>query len=124
MVIKILDKTTIEIKINNKKNKDFFINQKYKNIFQKNNKNGSPPKKGKSKFSKEIKERLGDMTNNIIKDINIKELTNYERIQFLRTILPYLIPKTKEVSHENIFEEQTMIQVEIIESNKDVVKEK
>jgi len=38
--------------------------------------------------------------------------------------LPYIIPKKKEVSHENIFEEQTMIQVEIIESNKDVVKEK
>ena len=93
-------------------------------MFQKNNKYGSLSKRGKSKFNTELKEYLGDVSNNIIKEINIKELTNYERIQFLRTILPYIIPKTKEVSHENIFEEQTMIQVEIIESNKDVVKEK
>ena len=93
-------------------------------MFQKNNKYGSLSKRGKSKFSKEIKQRLGDMTNNIVKELNIQDLSTYERIQFLRTILPYLIPKKREVSHENIFEEQTMIQVEIIESNKDVVKEK
>ena len=93
-------------------------------MFQKNNKYGSKSKRGKSKFNTELKKYLGDVSNNIIKEIDIKELSNYERIQFLRTILPYLIPKTKEVSHENIFEEQTMIQVEIIESNKDVVKEK
>jgi len=93
-------------------------------MFQKGNQFGSKSKRGKSKFNTELKEYLGDVSNNIIKEIDIKELSNYERIQFLRTILPYLIPKTKEVSHENIFEEQTMIQVEIIESNKDVVKEK
>ena len=93
-------------------------------MFQKGNQFGSKSKRGKSKFNTELKEYLGDVSNNIIKEINIKELTNYERIQFLRTILPYIIPKNKEVSHENIFEEQTMIQVEIIESNKDVVKEK
>ena len=93
-------------------------------MFQNGNQFGSKSKRGKSKFNTELKEYLGDVSNNIIKEINIKELTNYERIQFLRTILPYIIPKNKEVSHENIFEEQTMIQVEIIESNKDVVKEK
>ncbi len=93
-------------------------------MFQKGNQFGSKSKRGKSKFNTELKEYLGDVSNNIINEINIKELTNYERIQFLRTILPYIIPKNKEVSHENIFEEQTMIQVEIIESNKDVVKEK
>ena len=93
-------------------------------MFQKGNQFGSKSKRGKSKFNTELKEYLEDVSNNIIKEIDIKELSNYERIQFLRTILPYLIPKKREVSHENIFEEQTMIQVEIIESNKDVVKEK
>ena len=93
-------------------------------MFQKGNQFGSKSKRGKSKFNTELKNYLGDVSNNIIKEIDIKELSNYERIQFLRTILPYIIPKNKEVSHENIFEEQTMIQVEIIESNKDVVKEK
>ena len=93
-------------------------------MFQKGNNYGSKSKRGKSKFSKEIKERLGDITNNIVKEINIKDLSSNERIQFLRTILPYLIPKKKEVTHDYEFEEQTKFQIEIIDSTLDVVQEK
>jgi hypothetical protein len=85
-------------------------------MFQKGNQFGSKSKRGKSKFNTELKEYLGDVSNNIINEINIKELTNYERIQFLRTILPYIIPKNKEVSHENIFEEQPLFDVQIIDT--------
>ena len=93
-------------------------------MFQKGNQFGAKSKRGKSKFSKEIKERLGDITNNIVKELNIKDLSSNERIQFLRTILPYLIPKKKEVSHDYEFEEQTKFQIEIIDSTSDVVQEK
>ena len=93
-------------------------------MFQKGNNYGSKSKRGKSKFSKEIKERLGDITNNIVKELNIKDLSSNERIQFLRTILPYLIPKKKEVTHDYEFEEQTKFQIEIIDSTSDVVQEK
>ena len=65
-------------------------------MFQKGNQFGSKSKRGKSKFNTELKEYLGDVSNNIIKEIDIKELSNYERIQFLRTILPYLIPKNND----------------------------
>ena len=41
-------------------------------MFQKNNKYGSLSKRGKSKFNTELKEYLGDISNNIIKEINIK----------------------------------------------------
>ena len=85
-------------------------------MFQKGNNYGAKSKRGKSRFSKEIKQRLGDMTNNIVKELNIQDLSNYERIQFLRTILPYLIPKKREVSHENIFEEQPLFDVQIIDT--------
>ena len=93
-------------------------------MFQKGNQFGSKSKRGKSKYSKEIKERLGDISNNIVKEINIKDLSSNERIQFLRTILPYLIPKKKEVTHDYEFEEQTKFQIEIIDSTSDVVQEK
>ena len=93
-------------------------------MFQKGNKYGSKSKRGKSKYSKEIKERLEDMTNNIVKELNIQDLSTYERIQFLRTILPYIIPKKKEVSLDYEFEEQTKFQIEIIDSTSDVVQEK
>ena len=85
-------------------------------MFQKGNNYGSKSKRGKSKFNTELKEYLGDMTNNIVKELNIQDLSNYERIQFLRTILPYLIPKKREVSHENIFEEQPLFDVQIIDT--------
>ena len=64
------------------------------------------------------------MTNNIVKELNIQDLSTYERIQFLRTILPYIIPKKKEVSLDYEFEEQTKFQIEIIDSTSDVVQEK
>ncbi len=92
-------------------------------MFQKGNNYGSKSERGKSKFNTELKEYLGDVSNNIIKEIDIKELSNYERIQFLRTILPYLIPKKKEVSHDMEFREQPLFEVEIIDKTSDVVKE-
>ena len=85
-------------------------------MFQKGNKYGSKSKRGKSKFNTELKEYLGDITNNIVKEINIKDLSSNERIQFLRTILPYIIPKKKEVSHDYEFEEQPLFDVQIIDT--------
>ena len=55
-----------------------------------------------------------------LKELNIKDLSSNERIQFLRTILPYIIPKKKEVSHDYEFEEQTKFQIEIINSTEQV----
>ena len=40
-------------------------------MFQKGNQFGSKSKRGKSKFNTELKEYLGDISNNI-KEINIK----------------------------------------------------
>ena len=85
-------------------------------MFQKGNNYGSKSKRGEGKFSKEIKERLGNISNNIVKELNIKDLSSNERIQFLRTILPYIIPKKKE---DYEFEEQTKFQIEIIDKTSD-----
>jgi hypothetical protein len=67
-------------------------------MFQKGNQFGSKTKRGKGKFNTELKECLGDISNNIVKEINIQDLSTYERIQFLRTILPYIIPENKLVN--------------------------
>ena len=91
-------------------------------MFQKGNQFGAKSKRGEGKFSKEIKERLGDISNNIVKELNIKDLSSNERIQFLRTILPYIIPKKKEVSHDYEFEEQRKFKIEIIDKTSDVDK--
>ena len=90
-------------------------------MFQKGNNYGSKSKRGKSKFNTELKEYLGDVSNNIIKEIDIKELSNYERIQFLRTILPYLMPKKKASSSDDMVEDQPIF-IEIIDKTSDVDK--
>jgi hypothetical protein len=72
-------------------------------MFKKGNNYGSLSKRGKRKFNTELKEDLEDISNNIVKELNIKDLSFYEKIQFLRTILPYLLPKRKETSTEHNF---------------------
>jgi hypothetical protein len=72
-------------------------------MFKKGNNYGSLSKRGKGKFNTELKEHLEDISNNIVKELNIKDLSSYEKIQFLRTILPYLLPKRKETSTEHNF---------------------
>ncbi len=78
-------------------------------MFKKGNNYGSLSKRGKGKFNTELKEDLEDISNNIVKELNIKDLSSYEKIQFLRTILPYLLPKRKETSTKHNFVEQPFI---------------
>lgn len=84
-------------------------------MFQKNNKYGSLSKRGQSKFSKEVKVYLEETSHKLIQDLNIQDLTSYEKIQFLRVVLPYILPKKKEISSDVNFVDQQRIQIEIID---------
>ena len=92
-------------------------------MFQKNNKYGSLSKRGKSKFSKEVKVYLEETSHKLIQDLNIQDLTSYEKIQFLRVVLPYILPKKKEISSDVNFVDQQSFQIEIIDKTEDVVQE-
>ena len=84
-------------------------------MFQKNNKYGSLSKRGKSKFSKEVKVFLEETSHKLIQDLNIQDLTSYEKIQFLRIVLPYILPKKKEISSDVNFVDRQLFEVEIID---------
>ena len=90
-------------------------------MFQKNNKYGSLSKRGKSKFSKEVKVYLEETSHKLIQDLNIQDLTTYEKIQFLRIVLPYILPKKKASSSDDMVEDQPIF-IEIIDKTSDVDK--
>ena len=90
-------------------------------MFQKNNKYGSLSKRGKSKFSKEVKVYLEETSHKLIQDLNIQDLTTYEKIQFLRIVLPYILSKKKASSSDDMVEDQPIF-IEIIDKTSDVDK--
>ena len=53
-------------------------------MFQKNNKYGSLSKRGKSKFSKEIKERLSQVIMDAMATIDIDSMTQNERLKLIQ----------------------------------------
>ena len=90
-------------------------------MFQKGNQYGSKSKRGKSKFSKEVKVYLEETSHKLIQDLNIQDLTTYEKIQFLRIVLPYILSKKKASSSDDMVEDQPIF-IEIIDKTSDVDK--
>ena len=64
---------------------------------------GKTSKRGASKNTIVIKEYLEKICNELIKDMNLGKLTNNQRINLVKAILPYLLPKKKEVENLNQF---------------------
>ena len=90
-------------------------------MFQKNNKYGSLSKRGKSKFSKEIKERLSQVIMDAMFTIDIDSMTQNERLKLIQIGLQYVVPRLKHT--EEIKEEfPTEFQIEIIDKTSDVDK--
>ena len=90
-------------------------------MFQKNNKYGSLSKRGKSKYSEEIKERLSQVIMNAMSTIDIDSMTQNERLKLIQIGLQYVVPRLKHT--EEIKEEfPTEFQIEIIDKTSDVDK--
>ena len=55
----------------------------------------SRPKGSLNKLTKEVKETLQDITDKVIKTIDIEELDTNQKLKFLQISLQYLIPRLK-----------------------------
>ena len=49
--------------------------------------------------------------------MNLGKLTNNQRINLVKAILPYLLPKKKEVENLNQFTEQPLFEVNVLDSS-------
>ena len=82
--------------------------------FEKNNKYGEQTKRGKNKSSELLKEQLHKIANTVVNELDLGRLTNNQRIQLIKAVLPYLISKQKNI--EDLQQEQPLFQIEIIDS--------
>ena len=84
--------------------------------FEKGNTYGKHNKRGRSKIGKEIKEYIESLSNDLIRSIDTESLTDLEKIQYVKLLLPYVLPKKKEVDINNEWQEQPLFDVQIIDS--------
>jgi len=82
--------------------------------FEKNNTYGEQTKRGKNKSSELLKEQLHKIANTVVNELDLGRLTNNQRIQLIKAVLPYLISKQKNI--EDLQQEQPLFQIEIIGS--------
>ena len=91
--------------------------------FEKNNTYGEKTKRGKNKSSELLKEQLHKIANTVVNELDLGRLTNNQRIQLIKAVLPYLISKQKNI--EDLQQEQPLFQIEIIDKlgkNRDLDK--
>jgi hypothetical protein len=79
--------------------------------FEKNNTYGEKTKRGKNKSSELLKEQLHKIANTVVNELDLGRLTNNQRIQLIKAVLPYLIARKKEIEVGNQLLEQPIFNV-------------
>ena len=79
--------------------------------FEKNNTYGEQTKRGKNKSSELLKEQLHKIANTVVNELDLGRLTNNQRIQLIKAVLPYLIARKKEIEVGNQLLEQPIFNV-------------
>jgi len=73
---------------------------------------GQKSKRGKAKYTAEIRDKLNNLTDYLIQDLNIQDLDTNEKLALLRILLAYTLPKPK---IDNEIQEQKHFTVEVID---------
>ena len=80
-----------------------------------------PRKKGSlNKLTIEVKEKLQDLVDKVIDNIDISELDNNQKIKLLQIGIQYIVPRLKHTTEDDGWFEQPLFpDVEIISRNKE-----
>ena len=73
---------------------------------------GQKSKRGKAKYTTEIRDKLNNLTDYLIQDLNIQDLDTNEKLALLRILLAYTLPKPRV---DNEITEQKHFTVEVID---------
>ena len=73
---------------------------------------GQKSRRGKAKYTTEIRDKLNNLTDYLIQNLNIQDLDTSEKLALLRILLAYTLPKPK---IDNQTQEQKHFTVEVID---------
>ena len=73
---------------------------------------GQKSKRGKAKYTTEIRDKLNNLTDYLIQDLNIQDLETNEKLALLRILLADTLPKPR---IDNETQEQKHFTVEVID---------
>ena len=73
---------------------------------------GQKSKRGKAKYTTEIRDKLNNLTDYLIQGLNIQDLDTNEKLALLRILLAYTLPKPR---IDNEIAEQKHFTVEVID---------
>ena len=73
---------------------------------------GQKSKRGKAKYTTEIRDKLNNLTDYLIQDLNIQDLDTNEKLALLRILLAYTLPKPR---IDNETQEQKHFTVEVLD---------
>jgi hypothetical protein len=77
---------------------------------------GKKSKRGKARLGQELKERLEQLSNELIESIKIEELSCSDRVRLLGIVCSYILPKYKATTAPYKDEPQEFV-IQIIDSN-------
>lgn len=78
---------------------------------------GKKSKRGKARLAQELKERLEQLSNELIESIKIDELSSSDRVRLLGIVCSYILPKYKAATAPDSKDEPKDITIRIIDSN-------
>ena len=79
--------------------------------FEQGNTFGKYTKRGKNKSSDILKSQLHNLANTVVNELDLGRLTNNQRIQLIKAVIPFLIPRKKEIEVGNQLLEQPIFNV-------------
>ena len=77
---------------------------------------GKKSKRGKARLGQDLKERLEQLSNELIESIKIEELSSSDRVRLLGIVCSYILPKYKDTTAP-IKDEPKEFVIQIIDSN-------
>ena len=90
--------------------------------FQKGNKYGAKSKRGKDKVNLELKQKLTDLSNDILNTINVNTLSNSDKLKLLQISTAYILPKLKSIATNIEENTHTDYQIQIINDKGEIDK--
>ena len=90
--------------------------------FEKGNNYGTKSKRGKDKVNLELKEKLTNLSKDILESIDITSLSNSDKLKLLSISTGYILPKLKSIATNIEENTHTDYQIQIIDDKGEIDK--